>query len=253
VNVKAVDVVGDVNIQGGLAFTGALSLGKLTAFHSQAPIDGGGNPETVHGLISEMVVPANATIANCDTLGANTAALIQIGANATLTSGPFGIGLASLALPCVVETHSGSTLDFLTAAAYVVNLSGASTGGTIGEVNLCRTLVVPNGITTINRLRGFYYHEPFGVASANAHGVYIRDAQSYMEGGLRIGGTPLSDDRITDVSVGLEVDSTTKAFLPSRMTTAQRNSLTAVDGMVLYNTTTDKLQTRAAGSWIDLH
>jgi hypothetical protein len=52
----------------------------------------------------------------------------------------------------------------------------------------------------------------------------------------------------------LDVTSTTSGFLPPRMTTAQRDAIgTPPNGLMLYNTSTDKLQVRAAGSWVDLH
>jgi hypothetical protein len=52
----------------------------------------------------------------------------------------------------------------------------------------------------------------------------------------------------------LDVSSTTSGFLPPRMTTAQRDAIVSPpNGLMLYNTTTDKLQVRAAGSWVDLH
>ena len=52
----------------------------------------------------------------------------------------------------------------------------------------------------------------------------------------------------------LDVSSTTGGFLPPRMTTAQRDAIASPpNGLMLYNTTTDKLQVRAAGSWVDLH
>lgn len=53
----------------------------------------------------------------------------------------------------------------------------------------------------------------------------------------------------TNASVGLEVQSTTLAFLLPRMTTTQRDALTAVDGMMIYNTTTATVQARVAGVW----
>jgi len=40
--------------------------------------------------------------------------------------------------------------------------------------------------------------------------------------------------------------------LPNR-TTTQRDALTAANGMVIYNTTANKLQVYANGSWVDLH
>lgn len=66
-------------------------------------------------------------------------------------------------------------------------------------------------------------------------------------GNVGIGVTP-------DASALLDVSSTTQGFLPPRMTTAQRDLIASpVNGLVLYNSTTNKLQVRAAGSWVDLH
>lgn len=51
----------------------------------------------------------------------------------------------------------------------------------------------------------------------------------------------------------LDITTTTGALLFPRMTTVQRDALTAVNGMVIYNLTLDKLQVRAAGAWVSLH
>jgi hypothetical protein len=54
-------------------------------------------------------------------------------------------------------------------------------------------------------------------------------------------------------SAALEINGTTGAVLLPRLTTAQRDALTATNGMILYNTTTDKIQAYAGGAWVDLH
>ena len=54
-------------------------------------------------------------------------------------------------------------------------------------------------------------------------------------------------------SAVLDIVSTTGAVLFPRMTTAQRDALTAVNGMVIYNVSLDKLQVRAGGAWVSLH
>lgn len=53
----------------------------------------------------------------------------------------------------------------------------------------------------------------------------------------------------TNVSVGLEVQSTTRVLLVSRMTTTQKNALTAVNGMIVYDSTLNKFQGYENGAW----
>jgi len=57
-----------------------------------------------------------------------------------------------------------------------------------------------------------------------------------------------------NASALLDVDSTTGGILFPRMTTTQRDAIgSPANGLVIYNTTDDKLQVRAGGSWVDLH
>jgi len=54
-------------------------------------------------------------------------------------------------------------------------------------------------------------------------------------------------------SAALEVSSNAKGFLPPRMTTVQRDVIsTPADGLIIYNTTTGKLNIRENGSWSEL-
>jgi hypothetical protein len=53
-----------------------------------------------------------------------------------------------------------------------------------------------------------------------------------------------------DAAATLTLTSTTKGFLPPRMTTAQRNAIsTPPAGLIIYNTSTNKLNVRTASSW----
>jgi hypothetical protein len=55
-------------------------------------------------------------------------------------------------------------------------------------------------------------------------------------------------------SAQLEVASTSKGFLPPRLTTAERDAISSpAAGLVLYNSTTNKLQVRTNTAWTDLH
>jgi len=48
----------------------------------------------------------------------------------------------------------------------------------------------------------------------------------------------------------LDVSSTTGALIVPRMTTAQRNALTPVNGMILYNTSTNQFNFYENGAWV---
>ena len=72
-NKKAAYLDGDVEITGSLTFGGALSIGLLNAFGSQAVVSGSGNPGTLHSLVSNPTVGDNETITLGDTIGVNTA------------------------------------------------------------------------------------------------------------------------------------------------------------------------------------
>jgi len=59
-----------------------------------------------------------------------------------------------------------------------------------------------------------------------------------------------TDAAATNVSVGLEVQSTSLALLLSRMTTTQQNALTATAGMEIYNTTLNTFADYENGAWL---
>ena len=180
---------GDVHIGGDLEFTGGLGIGKLNAFHQQDVIDGGGNPQSVHSMISSMVVPNGTTVNNADTIGTNTAMLIDMQDNSTFNSGPFGIGLVGLALPAVVQTGTGSNGDYVGGAAFVITFAGSSTGGHIGQGYGGAFFGTPPSATTLDRFYGMWSKKPFGNIATDDWAAYLEDAPSYMEDGLKIGGS----------------------------------------------------------------
>jgi len=58
---------------------------------------------------------------------------------------------------------------------------------------------------------------------------------------------------IPAASAQLDVSSTTKGFLPPRMTTAERNLIvTPATGLVIFNTTTNSLETKNSSGWVSL-
>lgn len=82
-------------------------------------------------------------------------------------------------------------------------------------------------------------------------GIVLNGAWPNNLGPVRIG--PSYSKSALPVSASLDLTHTDKTAILNRLTTTQRDALTAVDGMILYNTTTSKLQGRAGGAWVDLH
>jgi hypothetical protein len=67
------------------------------------------------------------------------------------------------------------------------------------------------------------------------------------------GSMSLGSGAVPVASAQLDVASTTRGFLPPRMTTTQRDAISSpAAGLVIYNTTTSKLQVYTT-AWTDLH
>jgi hypothetical protein len=216
INNRAAQFTGDVDVQGSLTFSGALSIGKLNAFATQDVVDGGGNPSSVNSLIAAINVPASATIANGDTFGINTAALISAGANSTVTSGPLGLGLTGLALPAVVEMGLFSNIDNVGGAVFAISLSGGATGGTIHQGYGGRAIGIPNGITTVDRWYGLWSQNPFGSMGTQSWASYFEDDPNFMEKALKIGGS----DLVSQAHMDIETEQTIAAKGGTQLSTS---------------------------------
>lgn len=87
-------------------------------------------------------------------------------------------------------------------------------------------------------------------------GVLIGDFVD--DSGTTPSGSAYNEPSVTEVNgvpvnAQLELQSTTGAFLVMRMTTTQRNAMTTVvDGMMIFNTTTDTFQFYQGSSWLSL-
>jgi len=100
----------------------------------------------------------------------------------------------------------------------------------------------------------------FAVLAGRKENGTALNQQGYFSLGVNDGSAVVERVRITSdgrigfggvpgTSMALDVQSTTGAFVPPRMTTAQRNVMTATDGMVIYNTTTGRFEGYESGTW----
>lgn len=76
----------------------------------------------------------------------------------------------------------------------------------------------------------------------------VGTSDNAVAGNLHIGSAT-----VANAVAQLEVTSTTKGFLPPRMTTAQRDLIAAVAGLVIYNSTTNKHQGYNGTNWNDFY
>jgi len=105
------------------------------------------------------------------------------------------------------------------------------------------TLTVGTG--TVTNRYGLYIN--FGTANTtNAWGIYQSNAnvKNYFNGSVGLGTTAISASAILDIS------STTKGFLPPRMTSINRTGISGpVAGLVVYDTTLNKLCVYNGTAW----
>jgi hypothetical protein len=213
--IYAIQTNGNVNING-----------KLNAFYGITPIDQGGNPNGVHQIVSAVTTPPNATTSNVDTIGVNTASLMTISTNSINTSGPFGLGLAALALPAVLKTESGGSIDHVNAAVFATSLDPTSSGGTVDELVGGRFTVIPQGGThTINTLKLVKADLPFGDPATKSWGFYgsSTTSENWFAKNIKIGGTAGSSDFVADSASVLEVEGGSINVLNGQLKTSTPN------------------------------
>lgn len=114
-------------------------------------------------------------------------------------------------------------------------------------------------------LLGRRHGENAGMTFATRHGIYVLPIKAanvtnaysiYQQGTTDQNffaanvGIGLTANTFNTTSAKLQVDSTTQGFLPPRMTTTERDAIASpAAGLIIYNTTTNKLNMRAAAAW----
>jgi hypothetical protein len=202
-----------------------LDVNGTTRFQGASTFTGSTTASTA---VARGVLMSNTLVASADN---NT--LVGLDINPTFTNGTF-TGVNNIALR-VIGPGTGSTTTSL-----LVQNSGGTQYFKVadnGTINLGSSLTVTgNG---------------GGVITGSVGGRMVISSQFDMAifasgGGIGIGGTSFA----TNSSAMLEVQSITKGFLPPRMTTTQRNSIsTPATGLTIYNTTTKTTDTYDGATW----
>lgn len=175
----------------------------------------------------------------------NASRLARVGLSNTflgsisIIAGIFGLQLAQNETANTNNTAAiiGRQYDSIANKIAGVIIQGTSTENTIQ---------IGNGIAGANSPT----RVAIGVASAiGTSAGSVLNTMLVRAGAVSIGPS-VSDPA---ASTCLDLQGTTGALLLPRLTSTQRDALTATNGMVIYNSTTNKVQARAAGTWVDLH
>jgi len=148
-------------------------------------------------------------------------------------------------LNCHANSH-GQTIKPQPHSAGVTNVSLLPAGASSTLVSLVSTDTLTNKtltsptITGTGAIAGVFTGNITGNVTGNVDGI--------------VGGTTPAAVTGTAISgTSIAVTGTAGAMTLNTVTTTQRNALTAAVGMVVYNSTTSKIQAYAGSAWVDLH
>jgi hypothetical protein len=138
------------------------------------------------------------------------------------------------------------------------NTSNPTTGGTTFTPNTPASTdyiyvsSVDNSQWTYNGTTYVTYTPPASTPWYLSSGT--SDAGSNKTGTIyRTGSVGIGSTTTPNASAQLDVNSTSKGFLPPRMTTTQRDAITSpADGLIIYNTTNNRLEIRSSSAWLTL-
>lgn len=232
-------ITGDVTFVGDTTFTGKISNTKTDT--------GVGDARPVMHPITLTVQPASAPGMTIDYHGIDMSMSASGNTNSDtnlypmeLTCGMDGTGTVGSLFNLFLNSRNTST-GTVTAMTGLRLRARNNTTGTVTNYYGIRTND-PINAGTFTNWYGLYLDDV--TTTTNSYGIYSLLNNNYIKG-LSLGDSPSA----LGTSVMMDMASTTKAPVLPRMTTAQRDLLTAVSGMIIYNTSTGKVNFRAAAGW----
>ncbi len=271
------------NTADGDITVGRLNIGDLAAFGTITKMDvRGTNTSTASGAQAfthflNTIAPTSSSSSEFRAL--NFQNKLDGGAGITynnVTGGYFegtrigGSATGTLTNLYALRAH-GLVMDGGSATASVTNVWGLYATGHIQPVSSAATIstkiigieavAIHGGAVTATTATGILIaNNGSGSTLTTTYGL---DVASQTRGTTNIGirnastlrqtaASTFGADAAPATSAIVDIQSTTGALLLPRMNTTQQNALTAVNGMILYNSTTGKIQGYEAGAWVDI-
>lgn len=219
---KILNVVGEANVTVSSVDSGA-TAGVFTA-----------SSNTTTGIESNTTIGINGSAVGLVQSGAENDKEVG-GMNFTVTRG---------------DGTDDGILDAMT-GINVLEFHNSGAAGVTQKNYGVSALVFTNQGTITDQYDFFSQRIPAGTGViTNHYGVYISNdtdspVKNYLSGQTQVGGSSVS---IAD-SASIDLHATDKALLLNRLDSTAETALTAVNGMEIYNTTTDKFRCYENGAW----
>lgn len=227
---------------------------NLNSDYSTATLPASPGFASLHGMSSTFTVasgsPMTSTMMIANNFGSSSVFGDSMGADA------FGglIGYAANAMFLQGGVAATKTVDTITGLAIAYNVIdlvplGLTNGGTVSKSRMVHVagFTPGGGSITVTDLYGFYINPVFGTYATNSWGFYNdSDTENYLKKSLAI---DTASFKVSNSDIGLELGGD-KALRFAVMSTATRNGLTALEGMTIFNTTTNLLEFYDGAQWI---
>jgi hypothetical protein len=146
---------------------------------------------------------------------------------------------------------NGSTLSGV--ARTNINFSPIWTGAGRDIDNGLTLLNISPSFTArnVNNITGILYNPTFNLSGSNNNHRAIQTVIGNVLLGTTSGSVGIGANTLINASAILDITSTTRGFLPPRMTSTQRDAIASpAAGLVIYNTTTNLLNVYNGTMWI---
>jgi hypothetical protein len=191
-------------------------------------------------------VKAGSPITGTDVLLSNLAGFMDIKDNHSGSA--LGLGLSSVGFVsqvAVASTKTASSVSMLTAG---LAIDASSAGGTVTNAHLIRGFASNfGGSLNIGTIYGLQIETGISALATQAFGISVEDtgADNYLAKSLMISGATKT---VTNSDIALEIGGP-KAMRLGLVTTAQRLAMTPLQGLMVYDTNTNKPYHADGTSW----
>jgi hypothetical protein len=200
---------------------------------------------TINGVVGGTTTSQTITTLTTEGIQNATGELEITAANQVVEIQGGGSNSGAITLNCEQNSH-GQKIIAQPHSAGVTNTLTLPAGGNQELVGTAATQTMTNKTLTAPTITG---------AGAIA-GVFTGNITGNVTGNVDgiVGGTTPAAVTGTAISgTSITVTGTANALKVNTVTTTQRNALTAAVGMIVYNSTTSKIEAYAGSAWVQLH